>query len=113
MKQYCLACDLKETDTAIKAYEEYHKNVWPEIKESLERAGVLDMEIYRAGNRLFMIMQVSDEFSFESKAAMDMANPVVQEWEELMSGFQQRLPWAPEEVKWTLMDRLFKLDEKR
>jgi L-rhamnose mutarotase len=27
------------------------------------------MEIYRTGNRLFMIMEVNDEFSFEKKGS--------------------------------------------
>lgn len=67
MKQYCLACDLKDEESHIKAYDDYHKNVWPEIKESLQRAGILEMEIYRTGNRLFMIIQVSPDFSLRKK----------------------------------------------
>jgi L-rhamnose mutarotase len=112
MKQYCLACDLKEDESLIRAYDDYHQNVWPEIKDSLQQAGVLDMEIYRTGNRLFMIIDVSDEFSFDKKAAMDLANPIVQKWETKMSEFQKPIPWAGRDVKWLLMERIFKLDER-
>ncbi|HEY4935041.1 MAG TPA: L-rhamnose mutarotase [Puia sp.] len=108
MKQYCLACDLKDDVNLIKSYDEYHKNVWPEIKDSLQQAGILDMEIYRTGNRLFMIIQVEADFSFEKKAAMDLANPIVQKWEGLMSEFQKQIPWSKPDVKWLLMDRVFK-----
>jgi L-rhamnose mutarotase len=110
MKQYCLACDLKDDERHIQAYDDYHKNVWPEIKDSLQQAGILGMEIYRTGNRLFMIILVSPEFSFEKKAAMDLANSTVQEWENLMSEFQKQIPWAPAHVKWVLMDRIFKFE---
>ena len=67
MKQYCLACDLKDDIILINKYDEYHKKVWPEIKDSLRQAGILEMEIYRTGNRLFMIIHVEQNFSFEKK----------------------------------------------
>jgi L-rhamnose mutarotase len=110
MKRYCLALDLKEDEKMIHAYDEYHKYVWPEVKDSLKEAGVLDMEIYRTGNRLFMILKVSTEFSFEKKAALDAANSRVQEWETLMSRFQKPLDWSRPGEKWLLMERVFKLE---
>lgn len=110
MKRYCLALDLKEEESAIKAYDDYHKKVWPEIKESLKEAGILDMEIYRLENRLFMILKTSLEFSFENKTKLDLANPKVQEWETLMSQFQKPLPWSKPGEKWMLMERVFKLE---
>ena len=67
MKRYCLALDLKENESAIKAYDDYHKQVWPEVKDSLKEAGILDMEIYRTQNRLFMILKTAPDFSFEKK----------------------------------------------
>jgi L-rhamnose mutarotase len=110
MRKFCLACDLKNEDRLINAYDTYHREVWPEIQDSLKRSGIIAMEIYRTGNRLFMILGVTDEFSFEKKAAMDLANPIVQKWESLMSAFQQQIPWAPRDVKWVLMDRVFNFE---
>lgn len=108
-KKYCLALDLKDDPALIAEYEHYHREVWPEIKKSIQDAGITNMEIYRTGNRLFMIMEVNDDFDFEKKAQMDAGNPKVQDWEELMWKFQQPLPWAKEGEKWVLMDRIFKL----
>ena len=110
MKRYCLALDLQENEIAFKAYDEYHKKVWPEVKESLKEAGILDMEIYRVHNRLFMILKTSPDFSFENKAILDEANPKVQQWETLMSQFQKPLPGAEPSKKWLLMERVFKLE---
>jgi L-rhamnose mutarotase len=84
--------------------------VWPEVKDSLKEAGILDMEIYRTHNRLFMILKVVPDFSFEKKKELDQANSKVQEWETLMSQFQQSLPWSVSGEKWLLMDRVFKLE---
>ncbi|HTQ66221.1 MAG TPA: L-rhamnose mutarotase [Puia sp.] len=110
MKRYCLALDLKDDPELIKAYEEWHLKVWPEIKASILDAGILNMEIYRVSNRMFMIMETNDSFSFGRKAAMDAKNPHVQEWEELMWKFQQPLPFAKKGEKWILMNKIFELN---
>ncbi len=110
MRRYALALDLVDDDRLIAEYEAYHKNVWPEILESIRSAGIVDMEIYRTGNRLFMMMEVSNEFSFEAKAKSDAANPHVHQWEELMWKYQQALPTARPGEKWILMDKIFSLN---
>jgi L-rhamnose mutarotase len=111
MKRYCLALDLVNEPELIKEYEHWHKagNAWPEIKKSILDGGITNMEIYRTGNRLFMIMETDDTFSFERKGAMDAVNSKVQEWEQLMWKFQQPLQWAKEGEKWILMDKIFQL----
>jgi L-rhamnose mutarotase len=110
MNRYCLALDLINDETLIAEYEAYHKNVWPEIKRSTLDSGITDMEIYRTGNRLFMIMDTNESFSFEKKAAIDDGNDKVQEWEKLMWKFQLALPWAKPGEKWILMNKMFALN---
>ena len=110
MPRYCFALDLKNDPALIAAYERHHKNVWPEILQSIRSSGITDMQIFRTGNRLFMIMETDENFSFESKSEADAANPKVQEWETLMDEFQQRLPWADAKTKWVLMDKIFELN---
>jgi len=109
MKRYCLALDLVDDVKLIEEYKQYHQSVWPEIKESISSSGIENLEIYLTGNRLFMIMEVNDSFSFEAKGKADLANPKVQEWETLMWKFQQALPGAKPGEKWILMDQIFKL----
>lgn len=109
MKRYCLALDLKEDTKLITEYDNYHKEVWPEIIESIKNSGINLLDIYRTGNRLFMIIEADEDFSFEKKSAMDNANAKVQEWEKLMWKFQQALPWAKTGEKWILMDKIFEL----
>ena len=109
MNRYCLALDLKDDPKLIKEYEKHHQEIWPEIKRSITSAGIEVMEIYRTGNRLFMIMETSDEFSFDKKSAMDAANEKVQEWEDKMWRYQQALPQAAPGEKWVLMKKIFEL----
>jgi L-rhamnose mutarotase len=109
MDRYCFALDLKDDHKAISTYKQYHRSVWPEVKDSIKAAGILNLEIYLIGNRLFMIMDVDDEFSFEDKAKADKQNSKVQEWEKLMWTFQQALPWSKPGEKWVMMDQIFEL----
>jgi L-rhamnose mutarotase len=108
-RRYCLALDLIDDPALIAEYERWHQAVWPEIIASIKTAGIEQMQIYRAGNRLFMIMEVNDSFNFEAKARADKDNQKVQEWEQLMWKFQQPLPFAKPGEKWVLMDKIFQL----
>jgi L-rhamnose mutarotase len=103
---------LKDDATAISEYKRYHVKIWPEVKKSLFDTGVVDMEIYLLGTRMFMIMEVDDQFSFSAQAAADAANAKVQEWEALMGGFQQRLPQSKDGQRWVVMERVFSLAEQ-
>jgi L-rhamnose mutarotase len=111
MKRYCLTLDLKNDPGAIASYDEYHRRVWPEIENSLGQSGIHSMQIYRAANRLFMIIEVSDDFTFENKARLDAANPKVQEWERLMSNYQQMLSFARLGEKWVVMDKVYQYNK--
>ena len=108
-RRYCLALDLQNDPELIRQYEEHHRSVWPEVIGSIRDAGIHSMEIYRVGNRLFMIMETDEDFSFERKNDADSVNAKVQEWEELMWKYQQPLPIAKPGEKWMVMEKIFEL----
>lgn len=110
-ERHCFSCDLKDDPQLIAEYREYHadSNVWPEVIKSIKDAGILDLQIFLTGNRMFMIMEVDDTFDPEKKAKMDAENPKVQEWEDLMWNYQQALPWAKKGQKWVPMEKVFQL----
>ena len=111
MKRYCLALDLIDDPQLIAEYKAYHNKVWPEITESIKASGIEQAEIYCVSNRLFMILEVNDTFSFEKKSEMDANNPKVQEWEALMWTYQKALPIAKPGEKWILMDNIYQLNK--
>lgn len=108
-QRYCYSCDLKDDPQLIAEYKKYHENVWPEIIKSIRDAGIVDMQIYLTGNRMFMIMEVDETFDPIKKAKMDANNPKVQEWEQLMWNYQQGLPWAKDGEKWMALEKVFQL----
>lgn len=108
-QKYCFALDLIDDPQLMEEYKAYHQNVWPEIIKSIKDSGIEVLDIYCVGNRMCMIIEANEKFSFESKSKMDANNPKVQEWEELMWKFQQALPWAKSGEKWMVMEKIFEL----
>jgi len=110
MKRYCLTLDLRPDPTLIAEYvQHHHPHGRPEINDSIRAAGILDMQIYLLNNRLFMIMDAADDFTFERKAELDLANPAVQEWENLMAKFQNVDPGSDFAARWQLMEKIYSL----
>ena len=111
MKRYCFALDLVDDPVLMAEYKKYHEKIWPEITASIVDSGIEDLQIYCVANRMFMIMDVNDSFSFERKSKMDAENPKVDDWETLMWKYQQALPTAKEGEKWLLMEQVFQLEK--
>lgn len=112
--RYCLALDLKDDPALIERYEAWHAPgaVPSAVIRSIREADILDMQIWRIGSRLFMIMETGPGFSPDAKAAADLASEDVQAWERLMWEFQQPLPGAADGEKWIAMRQIFALDEQ-
>jgi len=113
MKRMVFALDLAGDPAAIAEYEAWHTagRIWPAVVASLRDSGLENLEIFRTGNRLCLIMDAPEDFCLEAKAAADAANPEVQAWERLMGTFQRALPWAAPGQKWLRMQRIFSLAE--
>jgi L-rhamnose mutarotase len=109
MIDYCYTLDLIDDQALIEEYEAWHRKVWPEVITQIKAAGIGAMEIYRYGNRLVMVMKVTSEYSYARKAAMDLENEKVQEWEVLMWKYQVALPGAKPGEKWVMMNKIFEL----
>ena len=108
--RHCLMLDLKDDAEAIAAYEAHHRTVWPEVMAQLRDEGVLQMEIYRLGTRLCMLMETDDaRFDAERMARRAATDARIQEWEALMSQFQQATPFSEAGHKWTPAALIFDL----
>ena len=113
MTRLYYALDLHDDPVLIAEYDRWHESgqVWPDILQSLRAAGIEEAEIFRTGNRLVLVLDVSAEFDPAAKAAADAANTRVQAWEALMWNYQKALPWARPGEKWVLMRRIFSLTD--
>ncbi len=113
MQRFCLTLDLIDDPESIKEYEQHHApgSAWPKVTQHDLDCGIVNIEIFRSGNRMCMLLETDDAFTWEKKAEMDSQNPVIAEWESLMWTYQQAIPWAREGEKWVLMKRIFKSGE--
>ncbi len=111
-QRFCLALDLAEDESSIAEYQRLHQRIWPDIAAHLRGQGVLDMQIWRLGTRLFMVMETAPGFSADAMDKASAANPRVQEWEALMWRFQRPTPWTEPGNKWQPMERIFSLVEQ-
>ena len=107
MKRYCQTLILVDDEELIAQYVEAHAHVWPEIIEGQRQVGILDMQIYRKGRQLFMIMDVKDDFDFVRDMARLSTLPRQAEWEAYVSRFQQAEKNATSAEKWQLMEGIF------
>jgi L-rhamnose mutarotase len=112
-RRFALALDLVDDAQLIQEYEDWHRpgrTPTPIIRSILD-SGIENMEIYRAGNRMFMLIEVNETYSAEAKARADAANPEVRRWEARMKQFQQPVPAAGPDGTWIEMKRVFRLTE--
>jgi len=108
--RYALALDLVDDAERIAEYERAHVKIWPEVHAHLRTQGVLGMEIYRLGTRLFMVMEVDPVvYNAERMAQASLANPAIVRWEALMWTYQAPTPWTPAGEKWVPMAKIFDL----
>ena len=111
-KRFCKMLELRDDPDLIAAYKKAHAKgqAWPEITRGIREVGILDMEIYLAGNRLFMIMDTVPDFDHDMAMAELAKKPRQFEWEEYMSKFQNSSAEATADEKWRLIERIFKLE---
>jgi L-rhamnose mutarotase len=113
MNRHVLTVDLKDDPQAIASYREHHRQVWPEVLDSLRRVGVERMDIHLLGRRLVMIVEMTDGLDFRRALSTHVvSSPRVAEWERLMKTLQQPVPGAPAGEWWAMMEPVFSLEEQ-
>ena len=110
-KRYCQTLDLKDDPALIAEYVDRHSEgkCWTEVIEGIRTVGILEMEIYLIGTRLFMIVETAADFDWDTAFARLSTLPRQAEWEEYMAIFQVSKPGASSAEKWKLMDRIFNI----
>lgn len=112
-KRYCKTLELKSDPELIQEYINAHAPgaAWPEITKGMREVGILDMQIYRDGYRLFMIMDTVPDFDHDRAMAELAGKPRQAEWEGRMSRFQAASAGATAGEKWRLMERIYNMED--
>jgi len=111
--RYVLTVNLKDDPEVIAAYRQHHHRVWPEVVDSLRRAGIERMDIHLLGRQLVMVLELFDGRDLRRTLAAHVASsPRVAEWERLMRSLQEPAPDAPPGEWWAMMEPVFRLEEQ-
>ena len=110
-KRFCQTMDLRNDPQLIAEYVKRHseQEVWKEIPAGIREVGILEMEIYLLGTRLFMILETPVDFNWDKAFAKLATLPRQAEWEDYMTVFQLAEKGASSDEKWQLMERIFHL----
>ena len=113
VKRYCQTLSLRDNPELIEAYRKAHskEESWPEIRAGIREVGILEMEIYILGSKLFMIVETPLNFDWDKAMAKLATLPRQAEWEEYVAKFQQCAEGATSDEKWQMMERMFYLYE--
>ena len=111
VKRFCQTLDLKDNPELIAEYRRRHSEgeAWKEVIDGIREVGILEMEIYLLGTRLFMIVETPLDFDWDKSMARLATLPRQQEWENYMAEFQEAAPGASSDEKWRMMERIFHL----
>lgn len=114
--RHCFALDLVDDEAAIEAYEGWHRpgNTPAEIIAFFRRHGVEDLQIYRAGNRLFMILDLSDAVSAADFASAGCDDGDMRAWASRMAAYQLPITLGragATSPSWVTMGELFNLKD--
>ena len=108
MKRFCQTLELVDDPVLIEKYCAVHAHVWSEVIEGQREVGILSMEIWRHGRRLFMIMDTVDDFDFDRDMTRLAELPRQAEWEAYVAQFQGCAAGASSAEKWQRMQEIFK-----
>lgn len=111
VKRYCQTLDLRDNPELITEYRRRHsrEHAWREILQGIREVGILEMEIYILGTRLFMIVETPLDFDWNTAMACLATLPRQAEWEDYMAEFQLVKAGMSSAEKWQLMERMFHL----
>ncbi len=111
MKSLAMTLDLVDAPEVIEKYKAYHREVWPEVISGLRSIGVARMKIFLLGTRMFMYLEVPDDFDLATDfQTYTDSSPRAKQWDELMRNFQSQAPEAKEGEWWAGMEEVFDID---
>jgi L-rhamnose mutarotase len=112
MNEYVFFLDLIDNEELITQYDQWHKEVWPEVELQILNSGLTSCRIYRVSNRLVLIAHSDQEMDWKKKSDSDLAHGPTVEWENLMWKFQRAIPGSASGEKWRKAELIYKLESK-
>src|SRR5690606_28148075 len=103
-----LTANLVEDDEQQRNYVDLHErqfNEWPEVSQGFCQAGFREVLLYRHGRQLMLMITFPKGSDFNQLNAKTVENnPRVEEWNRLMSRFQERIPGTMRGETWVFFN---------
>lgn len=109
VKRYCQFLSIHPEK--VEEYIHAHRHIWKEIPEGIQKAGILDMELYILGNQVVMILETPVDFDWDVAFGKLATFERQAEWEAYVAQFQQVDAGLRSDEKWQLMERIFSLEQ--
>jgi L-rhamnose mutarotase len=100
---------LRDDAALVERYKEHHRHVWPEVVARLREIGILELQIFLLGRRLFLWFEAVDGFDPERDFARLDEDERYREWDALMRTMQEPVPEARPGDWWAPMELVFDL----
>lgn len=91
------------------AYDESHKNVWPEMLDLLKRCGVSDYSIFRRDATLFLVMSIPAEDTFDRFWDRIEADEINTRWQQAMTPYFEPLSGLRKGERFPMLREVFYL----
>ncbi|HEX2969946.1 MAG TPA: L-rhamnose mutarotase [Bacteroidales bacterium] len=93
----------------FESYKEYHKNVWPEVLETIKKCNIRNYSIFHKDNRLFAYFEYTgNDYAADMKKMA--ADPKTQEWWTIMNPMQEPDKSREKGDWWSVMEEVFHVD---
>ncbi len=99
-----VAFQLRIREGCIEAYDQAHREVWPDLLAELQRFGVREYSIFRRDRQLVLYMHVPD---FEQLIARLRESDVNRRWQEQMAPLFEPVPDLREDEPYARMTEVF------
>ena len=102
--QIIMTANLVQDTILQNEYMEYHRTQfekWPEISKGFCNAGFQQLLVYRNGRQLLLVISIpKGKTLYELNPKTSENNPRVDEWNKIMSNYQEGIEDAPKGTTW-------------
>lgn len=109
-KNYLLTANLVEDTVLQQEYVEHHKTQfkkWPEVAEGFCNADFQQLLVYRNGRQLLLVISIPANKTLDELNPKTVENnPKMDEWNAMMSKYQEGIKGTSEDEVWVFLDKV-------
>lgn len=106
--------NIVQDERKLKEYLSYHQKVWPEVEAGFRKAGYRQIDLYRYGYLLVMIIRVPEHADLDKMGKIaEGYDSRCAEWNRIMGGYQRGVAGAAPGVTWVEATPFYHFENQR